>query len=74
MKAFKAFIKPFEAPQKSVKIKISLNFFPSSGIETERVKVIFVLSDQIIDKFPKISYLSLWPATLKILSVIFSLH
>ena len=26
MKAFKAFIKPFEAPQKSVKIKIQVTF------------------------------------------------
>ena len=36
MKAFKAFIKPFEAPRKSVKIKIQLNFFSSSGIGTGR--------------------------------------
>ena len=27
MKALKAFIKPFEPPQRSVKIKISLNFY-----------------------------------------------
>ena len=27
MKAFKAFIKPFEAPQRSVKIKIHVNFY-----------------------------------------------
>ena len=27
MKAFKAFIKTFKAPQRSVKIKIELNFF-----------------------------------------------
>ena len=32
------FIKPFEAPQRSVKIKISLNFLSSSGIGMERVK------------------------------------
>ena len=39
MKVFKAFIKSFEAPKtKSVKIKISLNFFPSSGIGMGRVK------------------------------------
>ena len=31
MKAFKAFIKPFEASQRSVKIKILRNFFSSSG-------------------------------------------
>ena len=38
MKAFNAFIKPFEAPQRSVKIKIKLDFFSSSGIGTGRVK------------------------------------
>ena len=27
MKALKAFIKPFEAPQRSVKIKIKVNFY-----------------------------------------------
>ena len=37
MKALKAFIKPFEAPQRSVKIKIQLNFllndrYPNSDI------------------------------------------
>ena len=32
MKAFETFIKPFEAPQRSVKIKIQLNFFTLSGI------------------------------------------
>ena len=37
MKAFKEFIKPFEIPQRSVKIKISLNFFSSSKIGTGRV-------------------------------------
>ena len=39
MKAFKAFIKPFEAPQSSVKIKIDVNFFFLSGIGTLRVKI-----------------------------------
>ena len=34
----KAFIKPFEAPQRSVKIKISVNFFSLSGMEAGRVK------------------------------------
>ena len=43
MKAFKAFIKPFEAPQRSVKIKIELNFFTLSGIGTLRVKIIEVI-------------------------------
>ena len=36
--SFKAFIKPFEAPQRSKKINIQLNFFSLSGIETGRVK------------------------------------
>ena len=38
MKALKAFIKPFEAPQRSVKIKIQVNFFILSGIGTLRGK------------------------------------
>ena len=38
MKVFKAFMKPFEAPKRSVKIKISVNFFALPGIETGRVK------------------------------------
>ena len=37
-KTFKAFLELFEAPQRSVKIKILLNFFSSSGIGTGRVK------------------------------------
>ena len=39
MKPFNAFIKPFEAPQRSVKIKNQVNFLSSSGIETRRVKI-----------------------------------
>ena len=35
---FKTFIKPFETPQRNVKIKILLIFFSSSGIGTGRVK------------------------------------
>ena len=38
MKAFQTFIKPFEASQKIVKIKIWLNFFTLSGIGPLRVK------------------------------------
>ena len=38
MQAFKAFIKSFEAPHRSVKIKIYVNFLSSSGIRTGRVK------------------------------------
>ena len=32
MKVLKAFIKPFEAPQRSVKIKIELNFYLNPAI------------------------------------------
>ena len=38
MKAIKAFIKPSEAPQRIVEIKMELNFFFSSGIRTGTVK------------------------------------
>ena len=38
MKALKAIIKPFEAPQRSVKIKIEENILYSSGIGTGRIK------------------------------------
>ena len=38
MKTLKVFIKPFEGPQGSVKIKIELNFFSLSGIGTGEVK------------------------------------
>ena len=44
MKALKAFIKPFEATQRSVKIKIELNFFSSSGIGTGRVNYLLITS------------------------------
>ena len=37
MKAFKAFIKPFEAPQKSLEIKILVNFLYSPRIRTGRI-------------------------------------
>ena len=37
MKAIKTFIKPFEAPQRSVKTKFNLIFFYSSGTGTGRV-------------------------------------
>ena len=39
MKAFKAFIKPFAAPEGSVKIKIQVNFLPLSEIGPGRVKL-----------------------------------
>ena len=41
MKAFKAFIKPFEAPQRSVKTKLSVDFFSLFGIETGTVKIYY---------------------------------
>ena len=41
MKTFKTFIKPFEAPQRSVKIKIQLNFCSSSGIGTGRIYFLY---------------------------------
>ena len=40
MKAFKAFRKPFDEPQRSTKIKIDVNFLSSSGIWTEKVNVL----------------------------------
>ena len=43
-KTLKTFIKPFETPQKSVKIKISPIFFSSEMHGTGRVKVLFQLS------------------------------
>ena len=44
MKAVKAFTKPFEAPQKSVKIKILVNFFSSSGIGDRLKSVLLVFN------------------------------
>ena len=38
MKAIKTYIKPFEAPQRSVKMKIKLNYFFSFGIGTGKIK------------------------------------
>ena len=35
-KAFKAFIKPFEAPQRNVKIKIYLNFYFNTVFRNEQ--------------------------------------
>ena len=42
MKAFKAFIKPFEAAQRSVKIKFLVNFLSSPGTGTRRVNICFI--------------------------------
>ena len=35
MKALKAFIKPFEAPQRSVKIKIEVNFYLTNFLNAQ---------------------------------------
>ena len=58
MKAFNAYIKPFEAPQRSVKIKIQVNFFFLSGIRTLRVIVVFILVQRFIseDKLPHLLF------------------
>ena len=36
IKTFKGFVKPFEAPQRSVKVKLKLNFFYLSGLGEKR--------------------------------------
>ena len=41
---------PFEAPQRSVKVKIEVNFFFSSGIETEIVRTLDSLSFLLLSK------------------------
>ena len=41
MKAFKAFIKPFEVPQRSVKMKISVNFFLRPGSRREELRCLY---------------------------------
>ena len=61
MKAFKAFIKPFEAPQRIAKIKISPNFLSSSGIGTGRVKILnVVISKREICTGRNLSLLEIW--------------
>ena len=39
MKALKAFTKPFEVPQRKVKIKIKLNFYFSTTFRNAWVKI-----------------------------------
>ena len=46
MKALKAFIKPFEAPERSVKIKIEVSFFSLSGIRTGRVNTDWLVNEK----------------------------
>ena len=60
MKTFKAFIKPFDAPQRGVKIKIQVNFLSSSGIGTERVKDVSWNYDHLV----KISWTQFSPVAL----------
>ena len=50
MKVFKSFIKSFEAPQRSVKMKIAVNFFSSSRIGTGRVKIVNIYLKYMVDK------------------------
>ena len=79
MNALKTFIKPFEARQRSVKIKIQLNFFSSSGIGTGRVKKLQDMSRNrrfLINEVEKIARLPQMPkvtaSTLRYFSYIFS--
>ena len=58
MKAFKAFIKPFEALQRSVKIKMYVNFFSSSGIGAGRVKKVVTSSQQQMQNEESISIIA----------------
>ena len=52
MKSFKAFIKPLEAPQRRMKIKIELHFFTLSGTGTFSVNSnVNLLSLTITTKF-----------------------
>ena len=44
MKAFKAFIKPFKSPERSVKIKIQVNFYFDTTLwKKKTLKLIFNL-------------------------------
>ena len=54
MNTLKAFIKAFEAPQRSVKITIYVNFFSPSGIGTGRVN--FILASCLILLFIRASW------------------
>ena len=56
---FRAFIKPFEAPQGSAKIKIYVIFLSLSGIETGRVNT----GDELIN--PLKANFTKWSNTLK---------
>ena len=47
----KAFIKPFEAPQRSLKTKIYVNFFSSSEMKVGRVKTLYKNVDMRYNMF-----------------------
>ena len=52
MKAFKAFIKPFETSQRTLKIKIKVNFFSLSGIGAGRFNsYLMLLGKRKLQKF-----------------------
>ena len=51
MKAFKVFIKPYEAPRKSVKIKILLNLYFNATFGNARDVMIHYVSDN--DQHPQ---------------------
>ena len=65
MKAIKAFIKPSEAPQRSLKVKISVNFPSSSGIGTGSVKKYprgsVLLKKRVLKNFAKLTRKHLCP-------------
>ena len=51
MKALKAFIKPFEAPQRSVKIKIYLIFVPIQLSEMHRAGRVNIFLKELVKEF-----------------------
>ena len=51
MKAFKAFMKPFEAPQRGAKIKIQANFHSSFDIGTAGAKSHYMMTYETHIKF-----------------------
>ena len=61
MKVFNVFIKPFEEPQRSVKIKSLVNFFTLSRIGAGRVKIMIntvkIINDAL---FINKNLMSLW--------------
>ena len=53
-KAFKTFIKSFQAPKSSVKIKIVVNFLSLSGIGAGRVKILWLISSRKIIRYQEV--------------------